>query len=1573
MTTSYNNRMYDKILNNFNRMQESYSPSTISDDVLKWIQESETQRIEGLDNFEYDALFDLASNVIQCIPPELLDETDVNMFISEFTEITSSITTYTISNGILWNVELMDKFLWIAMMLAVKITDKVIPYLSKLVVDKEYVLKHEDSNGNNCFTLACWNISCLIELLKVTSSSYLTNKTSNNVTSLDLLSYTGGIIQLLESKIISFEDVLSYVNTHYKTNVIHICSMNVDNITVLEYFVNSNKLTKEHMYAVDKNGNYPLMISCIHGSVKCIEYMLQSKQYDKDIINITNGGGNNILSYAMNNTDLLKYFMDFIDEEKFFDTKFYNNINNDSIFKIFVHSNLFAFNVLAKEYRILLNQDTNLLNWLFFKKTSFLDYVLNSDDEKIIEVMKQIFSIKKNFLAMSFHSNLKLPSLIIKSKYMSGDLLKEQYNNGTLLTKLINSLDDEDDRYNLSEVKELTNCIIDSPYTTIEIIDDNFINFCAKNFCELITKLVEKGFIENFFNVIYFLLNANNIKAVITLFENSYLNTSQLKGRVDLLTKLIKCDGNLLQMLINNDSLNDDIIGLLTIDGIININKLINHNFSITEDIWISLIKSKSLTKEKLNAFGPNGESILQNIESIKYLHLLLDNRLDFDHSLLFNNQCNFFVNKCVSGDIDTVKFLMKHPLFTKLEYDKFASIDASHILTPRNTPIVEEIIKHQYFDDKILNIKFHNGNNLLQHLICKKFNSNLVFYVINHAKITSEYFNYCNDNGNNCLMLALYAESYVSLIINSKYFKPDMMKIKNKNNVSAEDVNYDYLDHDFILTYLKLFPESDLLYRSFKDGNTIVHKLINENGIYILVELISIFDFKIMTTNNDNNDTPLHEITINDKYLHGLDLILELKHLNISKACFYQSNKCGLTPLINVLANINSDNTCILEKLIDLKIFTQSDMNTVLTEFIISINPYLLNVLDRHNFPISSLLMENDGNNEPLYFKFIKYTLNPILKHSLITIEALSLKNSLGNTLLFEIINTDQKLCMDLMNMKMINYQMLVPYLKTIVQQFPNTMKFLLNSIPELFTKENLLYCISQCIDINSDVLEMLLGSKYYNGEIFSEIYSKPELLNSLLSSTIGLKNMFENDLMTIEMLKKDNYKLMFNIDNPIYIKQMSDIIFSQENICDAIYDSKTIFHKCATYPGMIKHYIKKYIQNSQDNSCTVLLIKDKYKKTFMDYLIESKYVDDIIEIITLINKDTLLSLLSNQDNNGKNIIMKCCSEERLQVILDKIKLSITKEILYQQDHDNNLTIMYIARYTQNLFSELFKPDYNLVIHENIDSDDIFSITARYNYKNLQILLSHNELVAAYQKFDKCFVIACKYESYSINLLLNTGKINPKKCNGLIQYDGNIYYVNFLQVACRYNNESVKELINSKFNLQEFIDNIQYIKIDDKHTIAFNAFKIALLYEPNAISSLLESKYGCTKMITDTDILCKDNSCLVEIIEKQLSSFNRLTKSKYFHKCMYENQAHGNLLSKYSEAIPYSENSDRILKHKDIPCSENHKNICSTCYSNENRIVFAPCGHKCCIMCSTKVYQCPQCRCKINDRVIYN
>ncbi len=52
------------------------------------------------------------------------------------------------------------------------------------------------------------------------------------------------------------------------------------------------------------------------------------------------------------------------------------------------------------------------------------------------------------------------------------------------------------------------------------------------------------------------------------------------------------------------------------------------------------------------------------------------------------------------------------------------------------------------------------------------------------------------------------------------------------------------------------------------------------------------------------------------------------------------------------------------------------------------------------------------------------------------------------------------------------------------------------------------------------------------------------------------------------------------------------------------------------------------------------------------------------------------------------------------------------------------------------------------------------------------------------------------------------------------------------------------------------------------------------MLYNPISLTLLLESKYATTRLITITDLLTPENSCLAETLDKQLSSYVRITRS---------------------------------------------------------------------------------------------
>ena len=87
--------------------------------------------------------FEFVAIIIQSIPQELHNNHAIGLFIGAFTNVITSIIMHIIDYGQQLCIDAMNKFLWIAMMLATKISHIAIPYIATLITDSEYILQHE--------------------------------------------------------------------------------------------------------------------------------------------------------------------------------------------------------------------------------------------------------------------------------------------------------------------------------------------------------------------------------------------------------------------------------------------------------------------------------------------------------------------------------------------------------------------------------------------------------------------------------------------------------------------------------------------------------------------------------------------------------------------------------------------------------------------------------------------------------------------------------------------------------------------------------------------------------------------------------------------------------------------------------------------------------------------------------------------------------------------------------------------------------------------------------------------------------------------------------------------------------------------------------------------------------------------------------------------------------------------------------------------------------------------------------------------------------------------------------------
>ncbi|AYV83517.1 MAG: ankyrin and ring finger domain protein, partial [Hyperionvirus sp.] len=916
MTTT-TNRIYEKLRDAMASTDVSFlsnNISTIDSDPSKWIQPGETTDADTYENTNYDIILDLIPNVTKEIPPEIQNEPDVCLFLNEFTLVTSTIYNHTISTKISWLVDLEEKFKWIAMMLAIKITHKVIPYIGKIIKDTRYVLEHADTDGHNCFTLASYNIMALFELINLYPNDYvrlLTRPTPFDLSPLDILTYTGGIIQILESRIIDFDLVVaSYSNASTKMNLMHVAAI-ADNVSILEYLLTMKDIGSTLMHMVDINDNTPLQLSCIYSQTHHITAMIKSTLCDKEILEHKNSAGVSALS-STHVQDNISYFFDLLDEKSFSEYKFANYITTDELFQRFVRSKLFTLTSLSKE--------------LLFRKLSFLIFVLDCSDEGVEGVLRLFVGANKSFLTNSFDMGYKHARVIMRSRYMTSELLGTIESEQTLISKLVASNSDTLD------AKELAEAIIENPHTCSVNITNAFVEYCAKYFPNLVEKLINRGFVHNMITVLWSIATSENAESIMTLFENGQIDIKQLRETVPLITKLMQLGPALLDFILQQELLQETIINIFTsASGIINVYSILPEGMS--PGAWSLLLNNRALTTDKLNAFDEIQGSILNNIirdfdpfsqgsTKLIWLQILNERRPDFDQKLFFKmrqSYYNFFLMATIISP-NCAGFVMDNSrLFTKSEYDKISDnkfIGQLMFSIKANINTIEKVIFHPFFDEKVINIRFADDNNLLQHLIVNSFGVRLIEYVIGHQAMTEEMFRHENGSGNNCLMLTLLEEGDIGgggiseKLFASKYFDRDMMLVKNANGRSCGDMLYDHMDYSFFGRYWRAFRDVGLLLRKYAGGNTLVHKLLEKRGDIdilgnpceeVILEMVGAcvreFGVDILLERNDNGDSCLHRFSA--KY--DMNFLLDILGY-VRKEYFLVENELGGTVLGNII-----------------------------------------------------------------------------------------------------------------------------------------------------------------------------------------------------------------------------------------------------------------------------------------------------------------------------------------------------------------------------------------------------------------------------------------------------------------------------------------------------------------------------------------------------------------------------------------------------------------------------------------------------------------------------------------------
>jgi hypothetical protein len=1560
-------KIYDKLLDIFLKTSE------FSNNIERWVKKQDITILDEV-NLNYEELIDISSIILMEIPEKIKNDIEIKSFIEIFNNITSEIINYTITNNIIWNINLKDKIIWIALMLAMKTSPKVIPYLVNNFVKKNVnIIEKEDIYGCNCIILACYNTDSIIELIKLFSIEYLEKYTSNHICALDLLTYNGGIIPLLKKGIIDYNYYFNYKNKYNGMNAIHMALM-ADIPFTIKFLMSEKKLENNLLYNVDNNNNIPLMVSFLTLSIETINLLFNKKIYDKKVLE-----NKNIIDYISNKAskDILSVFLkyNYITEEIFFNIRLYDCFEDNVIFHEFINSSLFTYDIITKEYE----ENKNILYNKFFNNVHIIKILVNSNNTKIINLMEEIFLNNKNILLKIFDNNINIVTEVLKSKYMTNDLLLEKYNNVTLIEKIkkIGNLDFKYIKSFVLIVKELINCKLINKEIVYEYGLDIFI---VKNYVEFVHILFDRNLIINPIKILKLMVSLNYFDRIYKLIEDKYINISLFINNLDMIKKMIYHNEKFLILFISNIIFEHDIIKVFT--NKYNIIDWSNNviNYPIKKHIILKLLKNKFLTTRLLNNFNIIYGSILNNINSWETFEILIKTRTDFNHNLIYkikNNQTNFFMESYfILSDEKIVEYLLNSESYTE---DKYIILLKSMVLCDKDffqskkINLLKLIINCKYSDERLLQLEFDNKNNLLMYVIKKKYDS-LIKNIIEHKSMTNEILSYKNIYGNNCLMLALMNNINCDYIIESKHFNSDMLITKNKNNISVIDILYKYnVNINLVIKYLNSYPDINSLKHKYTGGNTILHKLIkNKVNFNKIINLVDKFGIEILLIKNNYNLTCLHIIS----QVYGYNDILKLIELinkkpNIWKTEYlYITNKYNKIPLINIIERFAYDDK-LNENIIKYKIITEdkfkfkiTEKNIYLIEQIIDSNYRLLSLFEKYNFNIDRLLhIKSETKNFPIFHNLVYKScgnndidLSKYLTNKMINFICENNKKLLSNYIIY-----DTKLFINLVKNNVIKNRDIQNIIVTELIFLDDIINYLIENKIELFTEKILLDCIEKCLYNKLTLINKFCD--YYN-LLSNELKSNPEKLKKFINCKYNLNFLLQNNLLMDNILSINNYEILFKSNNYLIMDKLINII-DIKNLSKIKYNDTLLLNKLSLYPHIVYNLIKKY--KDENNDINNLIIFDNNNKIYIDVLIDNNFIDDVLKILDLYSGEIIYKLIVRNNIINDKLIKKLCETNELLNILNKIDISLY-ELLSKCDNKNNNMLYYIYKYSLSLFNKLLDDviDYKLLINNNKNNIDLIKIITKDNFKLLEKILV--KIKDRYEYFDECFIIACKYNSKSLRILLNNVTINFLHY-GLIEYENNKYPANYFQIACRYNSDAVKLLLeNNEIDLEEVIEEIY-----DKNNISFNSLKLAILYQPLALKYILDNdKYINKNIILQTNKIMKDG-CLLEALTKQIASYPLLFESKYI-TCILYHPTHGNINDKYNYIINnYDKNIDKLLTSIDVPTNLEDNELCTICYENKYRIIFSPCEHKSCITCSIKIHKCHQCREIIKDKLIYN
>jgi hypothetical protein len=331
-------------------------------------------------------------------------------------------------------------------------------------------------------------------------------------------------------------------------------------------------------------------------------------------------------------------------------------------------------------------------------------------------------------------------------------------------------------------------------------------------------------------------------------------------------------------------------------------------------------------------------------------------------------------------------------------------------------------------------------------------------------------------------------------------------------------------------------------------------------------------------------------------------------------------------------------------------------------------------------------------------------------------------------------------------------------------------------------------------------------------------------------------------------------------------------------------------------------------------------------------------------------------LNMLMYKETQINCIQMSICIPRIFKEILNN--KHVTDKILY----DNNIPIILVNCLNTEKYQKCFeyllnnKKCVNYLNHSDYEINVFIQTLCKNEVMAKQIINSkyfNKKTLNCHNPSNwNCLMLSCVYSPTVTKDIL-------KYCDEkyLLQTTDNNY--NCLMIASEYFNNSAIDIIDNNIGIEQLLKK--------KNTNGHNAFNRACHFNNTDIIKkilTLDISFNIISPININDLieLIMTNKCADIFIECNRTDINEL-------KNILLNKTNQSLFKKL--ALNNSLNDIDINNINEMIVNNSIDQECSICYDKKISLVFNPCGHMACNICSLKIDKCHLCKEYINGRII--